>query len=136
MIAVRQEVNLQTKAVRAQQEQNATTIGLLEESLEELRKARSSGQQQQSPDDLLRPLLKTLIDVHDALSLAAREAQRVQETVLSLLEGTAVPGVIGRETATRSGLARCWTSASGECGKAPSSRGKEPSASSSCSRHW
>jgi molecular chaperone GrpE len=39
---------------------------------------------------LIRPLLKTLIDVHDALSLAYREAQRVQETVLPMLEAMSV----------------------------------------------
>jgi len=88
MIAVRQEVNLQTKAVRAQQELNTESLQLLEETLEELRKSKAAGQQQQqSPDDLLRPLLKTLIDVQDALSLALREASRVQETLEPLLDG-------------------------------------------------
>jgi molecular chaperone GrpE len=87
MIAVRQEVNLQTKAVRGQQEQTTEALELLEQTLDELRKSKTtSQQQQQSPDDLLRPLLKTLIDAHDALSLAAKEARRVEENVLATLD--------------------------------------------------
>lgn len=92
MIAVRQEVNLQTKAVRAQQEQNAGSLELLEEALRDLQKSKSAPQQTQSPDDLLRPLVKTLLDVHDALSLAAKEIQRIEDIVLaSLAEPPAVP---------------------------------------------
>jgi molecular chaperone GrpE len=69
--ALRQEVNLQTRAVRAQQEQNAETLRQYGESLEAL--------QQPPADDTeaLRPLLKSLIDVADAQSLALRELERL-----------------------------------------------------------
>ena len=47
------------------------------------RLGRQQEQQQQSdknaPDELLRPLLKTLLDAHDALSLAEREVQRLRQ---------------------------------------------------------
>src|SRR5215212_5828067 len=76
MIAVRQEVTLQTRAVRAQTEQNAQALEVLDETVKELERVPRSAPQSQSPDDLLRPLLKTLIDTYDALSLAAKEAQR------------------------------------------------------------
>ena len=90
MIAVRQEVTLQTRAVRAQTEQNAETLEQLAEAVEELQRARAP---QQSPDDLVKPLLKVLVDVHDALSLALREAQRVQDTVLPLLDVLNLGGI-------------------------------------------
>ena len=72
-IALRQEVNLQTKATRAQQEQSVLTMGLLQEAMVALEKQTNQGE----PDEGLRPLLKTLIDVHDALALAEREVQRM-----------------------------------------------------------
>lgn len=84
-IAVRQEVNLQTRAVRAQQEQNAETLRQLTTALDVLRQsqARSEEMQQQAIDEAVRPLLKTLIDLYDALALAGREMQRLHETVLA-----------------------------------------------------
>lgn len=68
--ALRQEVNLQTKASRAQVEQNAQTIALLQQALE------GEAQEVSESDELLRPLLKTLIDTHDALALAEREVRK------------------------------------------------------------
>jgi molecular chaperone GrpE len=87
-IAVRQEVNLQTRAVRAQQEQNAETLRQLTAALETLRQSQTRGDEarQQEIDEALRPLLKTLIDAHDALALAGREMQRLSETVMPNLE--------------------------------------------------
>jgi molecular chaperone GrpE len=85
-IALRQEINLQTRAVRAQQEQGAEALQHLAEAVEQLQRRPAPAPTQVSPSaDLLRPLLKTLIDVHDILSLSAREARRVQESVLPLL---------------------------------------------------
>jgi molecular chaperone GrpE len=82
MVALRHEVHLQTRGVRAQQEQNADTLQQLAAALETLRV--SSRQTAETPgDELLRPLLKTVIELYDALALAAREVQRVQETVLA-----------------------------------------------------
>jgi len=72
-IALRQEVNLQTKSSRAQLEQNAQTIAMLQQTLEALPSDKSDA------DESLRPLLKTLIDAHDALSLAEREVRRLLE---------------------------------------------------------
>jgi molecular chaperone GrpE len=76
-IALRQEVNLQTKSSRAQLEQNAQTIAMLQQALEALPNEQPSDNNPQ--DELLRPLLKTLIDAHDALSLAEREVRRLLE---------------------------------------------------------
>lgn len=87
-LAVRQEVNLQTRAVRAQQEQNTETLRQLSASLDALRQSQARGDQmrQQNIDEAIRPLLKTLIDLYDALALAGREMQRLRETVLPSLE--------------------------------------------------
>jgi molecular chaperone GrpE len=82
-LAVRQEVNLQTRAVRAQQEQNAETLRQLTAALDALRQSQGRGDetQQQVIEESLRPLLKTLIDLYDALALADREMRRLSETV-------------------------------------------------------
>jgi molecular chaperone GrpE len=90
---VRQEVNLQTRAVRAQQEQNTETLRQLSAALDSLRQSQGRGEQrrQQDLDEALRPLLKTLIDVYDALALASREMQRLRETVLPSVEQLAAP---------------------------------------------
>jgi len=91
-LAVRHEVNLQTKAVRAQQEQNAETLRQLSDALDALQKTQAvaAQAQQQAIDEQVRPLLKALVDLHDALSLASREAQRVQDTLLPALAELAV----------------------------------------------
>ena len=82
-LAVRQEVNLQTRAVRAQQEQNSETLRQLTAALDALRQSQELSDQtrQQDIDESLRPLLKTLIDLYDALALAGREMQRLRQTV-------------------------------------------------------
>jgi len=89
-VALRHEVNLQTKASRAQQEQNADALRQLTQAHDALRQAHAVAQQarQQEQEEQLRPLLKTLVDLHDALSLGGREVQRVRETVLPLLDRT------------------------------------------------
>ena len=91
-LAVRHEVNLQTKAVRAQQELNTVTLRELSAALDALEKAQAAANQaqQQAIDEQVRPLLKALVDLHDALSLASREAQRVQDTLLPALAELAV----------------------------------------------
>lgn len=75
--ALRQEVNLQTKSSRAQLEQNAAALAALEEALAALK--RQPQDDRNSQDEALRPLLKTLIDAHDALALAQREVRRMLE---------------------------------------------------------
>ncbi len=77
-VALRHEVNLQTKASRAQLEQNAQTLDQLRQALETLRRPPPPPP---ATDDLLRPMLKTLIDAHDALSLGRREAQRLRDSM-------------------------------------------------------
>lgn len=91
-LALRHEVNLQTRAVRAQQEQNSDTLRQLSQALERLREQQAQGDQDREADadQLLAPLLKTLIDLYDALALASREVQRIQEGVLPLLHQLAV----------------------------------------------
>src|SRR5262249_32725569 len=71
-IALRQEINLQTKASRGQLEQNAQTIDMLQEALGTLQRQES---EPPDNDEIVRPLLKTLIDAHDALSLAERQVR-------------------------------------------------------------
>ena len=84
-VAVRQEVNLQTRAVRAQQEQNNETLRQLTVALDTLRQSQTRGEQaqQQAVEEAIRPLVKTLLDLYDALALAGREVQRLRETVQS-----------------------------------------------------
>jgi molecular chaperone GrpE len=87
LTAVRQEINLQTKTVRAQQEQNALTLTQLTRALDTLQQARASDAKSQ--EEQTRPLLKTLVDLYDALAVASREAQRVQEVVLPAMQDAA-----------------------------------------------
>jgi molecular chaperone GrpE len=129
-VAVRHEVNLQTKAVRAQQEQNAEALQQLEQALEALQEVQASARQadQQEQDELLRPLLKTLVDTYDALALAGREVQRVQEAAVPLLtqlaaetEPTAASALL-RPEATQS----LWSKWFGDGGKRVESPVQEP----------
>jgi molecular chaperone GrpE len=85
---LRHEVNLQTRATRGQQEQNAETLRKLSETLTALESNQQAveGKAEEAQTELQRPLLKTLVDVHDALALARREAQRVRDNVLPALE--------------------------------------------------
>jgi molecular chaperone GrpE len=73
-VALRHEVNLQTKASRALLEQNGQTLEQLRLALETRRRPAPP-----SAEELVRPLLKTLIDVQDALTLARREMLRVRD---------------------------------------------------------
>jgi molecular chaperone GrpE len=106
-IALRHEVNLQTKAVRAQQEQNAQTLAALQQSLETSQQVRSSAPS--TGDDATRAHLKTLVELYDALALAEREAQRVRETTLQALERLAAsPALDELASAEPSLLARLF----------------------------
>lgn len=91
MIALRQEINLQTRAVRAQQEQGGEALRQVGQALALLQnETRSEGDAKDSAD-AARPLLKALLDVYDALNLAGRESRRVQETLLSGLDVEKAP---------------------------------------------
>jgi molecular chaperone GrpE len=100
-VAVRHEVNLQTRAVRAQQEQNTEVLRQLSTALDALRQSQARGDQarQQDLDEAIRPLVKTLLDLYDALALAGREIQRVRDTMLSSLEQLAASAVVESESA-------------------------------------
>jgi hypothetical protein len=88
---------LQTRAARAQQEQAAETLRQLSEAMDalRLRQAQVKESEEQGRDEVARPLLKALVDLHDALTLAEREVRRVQETVLPVLEQVASGSVTG-----------------------------------------
>jgi molecular chaperone GrpE len=119
-VALRHEVNLQTKASRVQQEQNAETLDKLTQALEALQQHAAAVQQadQQALDEQLRPLLKTLVDLYDSLALARREVQRVQEAVLPLLDqltavlepeaSPALPQALSPSTAPPTPAKRSW----------------------------
>jgi molecular chaperone GrpE len=92
-VALRHEVNLQTRATRAQQELNAEALRHLEDSLHVLKESRAAPPAPPEGEEEARPLLKTLVDLYDALALARRELQRVQETALPLLAGLTEPAV-------------------------------------------
>ena len=83
-IALRHDVNLQTKATRAQQEQSAETLRSLNRALEavERRETEAAETDEARAEEQVRPLLKALVDLYDALSLARREVQRVQAVLL------------------------------------------------------
>jgi molecular chaperone GrpE len=83
-VALRQEVNLQTRSVRAQQEQTADFFRRLDERLTALTRPAPTGDR-----ETLRPLLKTLVDLFDALALAGQQIERVQAAVLPLLDDLA-----------------------------------------------
>jgi molecular chaperone GrpE len=91
--ALRQEVNLQTRAVRGQQEQNAETLRQLAETVDFLTQAPASMPPQRDPsaDDGIRPLLKTLVDLYDAVALAGRELQRAGDTSAATLRALEEP---------------------------------------------
>jgi molecular chaperone GrpE len=86
--ALRHEVNLQTKASRVQQELNVETLRTLEKTLEALEEVQA----QPASEEEIRPLLKSLIELHDNLSLARREVQRTQEALRPLLDQLAARG--------------------------------------------
>jgi len=95
-VTLRHEVNLQTRATRGQQEQNAQTLGKLTETLAALEESQAAQDETQSVEtEIIRPFLKTLIDMYDALALGRREAQRVKDSVLPALEPIARAAAAG-----------------------------------------
>src|SRR5262249_531322 len=85
--ALRHEVNLQTRAVRQQQEQNVETLRKLEATTCE----PAPGDEQlrpppNAPHEPLPPLVHGLIDVADTQQRAATELRRVAQTISSIVE--------------------------------------------------
>jgi molecular chaperone GrpE len=78
-VALRQEVNLQTRAVRAQQEQTAELLAKL------------------PPPDAGPPreLLMALAEAHDSLSLAAGPVARARQSIAEMLDAPARPPTAG-----------------------------------------
>jgi molecular chaperone GrpE len=100
-LALRHEVHLQTRAARTQQEQNAQTLEQFSQALDALRQSSPEARQfEEAPDnERLRPLLKTLLDVEDALGLARREVQRAREGLLPMLDEFATALAVPSEPA-------------------------------------
>ena len=98
-VALRHEVNLQTKASRTQLEQNAEALRELNQALEllERRDAAREREQEQLRDEQVRPLLKTLVGLHDALALARREVQRGQDFMGEVLGKLEAPAEVMEE---------------------------------------
>jgi molecular chaperone GrpE len=93
---LRHEVNLQTRAARAQMEQGAEALKQLSETAAALEREREADEGR--AEEALRPLLKTLIDVYDAMALARREVSRVQTAVETALN----PREMASETSEQS----------------------------------
>lgn len=101
--ALRQEVNLQTKATRTAVEQFAEALKLLHD--------RPAPAKVDSTADTARPFIKALIDVYDQLALAAHgvERQRIQQppaakpSVLTRLFGPKQPAADGAADALLAG---------------------------------
>lgn len=82
-VALRHEVNLQTKNSRTQLEQNAQALQNLTNALSALEHQQMVGKQDDAAaeEELLRPLFRTLVELYDALALGQREVQRMQESL-------------------------------------------------------
>jgi molecular chaperone GrpE len=86
VLALKHEVNLQTRAVRAQQEQGAEALRQLALALEDRREEPAAPPPE---DERVRSLLKTLVDLYDALALGGREVRRGEEVLGGLLDQAA-----------------------------------------------
>lgn len=90
--ALRHEVNLQTRAGRAQLEQNAQTIEALERAVRD--RDANSTTIPTPPAEAARPWLKTLIEIRDALALAEKPVARSREALAAAAPPpvVAIPG--------------------------------------------
>jgi molecular chaperone GrpE len=77
--ALRHEVNLQTRAARTALEQNAAALGQLESAVAQFGEPPTTSEEQSEP------LLKALVDIYDALALAARQVEKQKEKVAASL---------------------------------------------------
>ena len=83
-VALRHEVNLQTKSSRSTLEQNAATLKQLEEAVAVVRDRPEEPVPDTSPE--LKPLLKAVVDVYDALAYAVRQVERQKDKILAGLD--------------------------------------------------
>jgi molecular chaperone GrpE len=90
-VALRHDVNLQTKAARAQQEQASRSLEALEQALENLQGAETDSDNvaEEAVAKAMRPLLKSILDVTDLMKLAEREVERVRELLRNRAESIA-----------------------------------------------
>jgi molecular chaperone GrpE len=79
-IALRQEVNLATRATRSTLEQNADAIAQFA-ALARRSATPSEPRADSSTDETVRPLLKALIDVYDAITLARKQVERLRDSI-------------------------------------------------------
>jgi molecular chaperone GrpE len=80
-VALRHDVSLQTKAARAQQEQASRSLDALEQALESLQDAHGATHEVSgdASADAARPLIKSLLEALDLLTVAGREVKRVRD---------------------------------------------------------
>jgi molecular chaperone GrpE len=82
-VALRHDVNLQTKAARAQQEQASRSLEALEQALDHLEHADSGTHEEtdEAAAETLRPLLKSVLEITDLMNVAGREVDRVRGAI-------------------------------------------------------
>jgi molecular chaperone GrpE len=80
-VALRQEINLQTRSVRAQQEQTVEFARAVQQAIDNL--ARTPPAEDES--EQVRGLVKALIDAHDALALAGQQVRKSRDALLPVL---------------------------------------------------
>ena len=79
--ALRHDVNLQTRATRIATEQSAETVRQLAQA------------PKRDPNELIKPLLTSLIEIHDAISLAHRQVSKSVAAAEPLLESLSSPSM-------------------------------------------
>ncbi|HEX4608280.1 MAG TPA: nucleotide exchange factor GrpE [Urbifossiella sp.] len=92
--ALRHEVNLQTKAARAAVEQNAEVLRQFADRAEADDAPADADERPEpafDPDDILRPAVKAVIDIADALALSLKQAERLKQSAAALLKGGSEP---------------------------------------------
>jgi molecular chaperone GrpE len=82
LTALRHEVNLQTKASRAAVEQTAEAMKL------------STPKPAADADEIVKPLVKALVDIADALTIGLRQAEKVRDGLAPLLDDLATASAI------------------------------------------
>lgn len=83
-IALKQEVNLQTRATRSSLDQNAEALKQLAELGERLKATPAPAGP--SPDDKLKPLFKAMTDAYDSLAMAQKQIEKQRSSLDSALE--------------------------------------------------
>jgi molecular chaperone GrpE (heat shock protein) len=105
MTALRQEVKLQTRAARRDREQAEAMLAQLSQAVaqfEDLRRDEAS-RHQAAVQEASRAPVDTLVEVHDALSRAARQADRVVVSAVETLRSWLEPRVTGHDGTAESG---------------------------------